>query len=726
MDLVQGKEVIVLANNFQLSEAQKVLLSRGLSFIATTNMGRGDRLQFEWDVQNYHRKIKLASYFQNKGGGQKLPFVGPSNWMPPPEKLPWEVRELIDADLKMFKNSYKPSVENCNISPLEIRALRELQQTKHIVIKPADKGSAVVILSRDQYIYEVERQLNDVNYYKKLDKPMYVDTIPMVTEILNSLREKKFINAKQRQYLMGEVQPRERFFYILPKIHKDPEKWSVPFQIPPGRPIVSDCASETYFTAEYLDHFLNPLSSRHPAYVRDTYHFIEIVRGLRIPSEFYFFSMDVDSLYTNIPIAAGITCVKNIFEKYPDPTRPDDELLKLLEINLTRNDFMFNGEYYLQIKGTAMGKKFAPAYANIFMANWEREVFLKCVKKPAHYLRYLDDIWGIWTGSREEFSEFVNILNSHDSSITLKTEINHSSIDFLDTTVFKGPDFEDSLKLDVKVFFKSTDTHALLHRDSFHPRHTFKGIVKSQILRFKRICTRENDFLVAVRILFESLRRRGYTRTFLRHCLRTVGEKKDSNHGDAIPLITKFSSIGRILNEKLKSNFKDILGESNLFHNSRVISAYRRNRNLRDVLVRAKLPSLIGEKTLMLESQFSRLTFIKNYRKKTIHRILQRFSPRSSNCVYVIFCSKCNIQYVGETKNSLSTRMYQHRYNVRNRRDIQTPLVRHFIEHGVDMMKIAGLQKDTNWSDGERKNKERRWIYLLGTKEPYGLNAKYN
>lgn len=42
---------------------------------------------------------------------------------------------------------------------------------------------------------------------------------------------------------------------------------------------------------------------------------------------------------------------------------------------------MFNGKNYLQIKGTAMGKKFAPAYANIFMANWEKEVLCqKCQK----------------------------------------------------------------------------------------------------------------------------------------------------------------------------------------------------------------------------------------------------------------------------------------------------------------------------------------------------------
>lgn len=145
----------------------------------------------------------------------------------------------------------------------------------------------------------------------------------------------------------------------------------------------------------------------------------------------------------------------------------------------------------------AMGKKIAPGYANIFMANWEVEILAKCQKKPINYLRYLDDIWGLQTGSKEEFEEFVGILNSHDPSIKLKYEINQDSTDFLDTTVYKGPGFEHSQKLDIEVHLKKqktkTDTHALLFKTSFHPKYTFRGIVKSELLRFHQICTWEED-----------------------------------------------------------------------------------------------------------------------------------------------------------------------------------------------------------------------------------------
>lgn len=702
------------------------MLSRGLSFIPSLDIGKGQKINLELDIQKYHRKIKLAAYFKNSQSKDRVMFVGQSDWEPPLEKLPPEVGILIDKDVSRFKKNYRPVKENYNISLEEVKAMRQLKHAKHVVIKPADKGSAIVVLSREQYIFEAERQLNDKNYYKKLDKPIYWETIPLVRDVLNSLQRKKFITRKQFKYLMGDSQPRERRFYILPKIHKGPEKWTIPYELPPGRPIVSDCGSDTCNTAEYLDFYLGPLSIKHPAYVKDTYHFVSMVKKLRIPNEFYFFTMDVENLYTNIPIQAGIAAVQEMFKKFPDRRRPDEELISLLKINLERNDFMFNDQFYLQIKGTAMGKRFAPAYANIFMAQWEEEALSQCNQKPAHYVRYLDDIWGIWTGTAMEFDRFVKELNSVNPSIQLKSELKKDSIDFLDTTVFKGPEYSDTCTLDVKVFFKKTDTHALLHRESFHPRHTFKGIVKSQLLRFKRICTRPHDFMNAVQILFRALRKRGYSRSFLRHCFKIFQGTGEKIQGDLLPLITTFSTNSKWVNKDLKENFNTVLG---ILPHFRVISAYRKNRNLSDWLVRAKLPStekLARTSPKKLESQFLRLKYIRNAKSGKIVQIKQGFSVNSRNCVYVLLCAKCGKIYIGETKNDLSTRMYQHRYNIRWKKEVDTLLVSHFLLHGVDAIRIAGLQKGSNWTDKERKQRERFWIYLLGTREPFGLNMKWN
>lgn len=91
-----------------------------------------------------------------------------------------------------------------------------------------------------------------------------------------------------------------------------------------------------------------------------------------------------------------------------------------------------------------MGKRFAPAYA----------------KLPTCYFRYLDDIQGLWDHTEEDIFEFVNTLNGHHESSKIKWELKTNELNFLDTTVFKGPEFEKTGRLDTKVFFKLTDTHA--------------------------------------------------------------------------------------------------------------------------------------------------------------------------------------------------------------------------------------------------------------------------
>uniref|UniRef100_A0A3P9Q3R0 Uncharacterized protein n=1 Tax=Poecilia reticulata TaxID=8081 RepID=A0A3P9Q3R0_POERE len=143
-----------------------------------------------------------------------------------------------------------------NLTEAEFSALAELIDNHEIVIKPADKGSAIVILDRRQYLWECYRQLSDPNYYLKLSKPIYLETLQIVAKILNRLHKNKFISAKQKSYLLGPLEPRPRLFYVLPKVHKEPFKWSVPFKVPPGRPIVSDCSSETYGTIYFILYFL--------------------------------------------------------------------------------------------------------------------------------------------------------------------------------------------------------------------------------------------------------------------------------------------------------------------------------------------------------------------------------------------------------------------------------------------------------------------------------------
>lgn len=713
-----------LSKTFQPSTAQRTLLNRGLTFIPTKEYNKNLRLQCKYDIQQYHRRVKLAAFYGDRNETEPQPFTPKSVWSPPIAQLPPQIWTLMKADYEYFQNRFHIERIKPNLTTEETRALTELKENKQIIIKPADKGSAVVILDREQYLEEGYRQLNDKTYYLKLKKPIYHETIPMVEKIINNLHQKKFINIKQRNYLLGSAEPRRRLFYMLPKIHKDPVKWSVPFQVPPGRPIVSDCDSETYYTAEYLDYFLNPLSTGHASYIKDTYDFVDKVKRIEVPIDSFLFSIDIDSLYTNIDIGEGINSIRRIFQKYPDKRRPEKELLQLLEINLTRNDFEFNGDFYLQIKGTAMGKKFAPAYANIFMAEWETSALDKCIKKPLHYYRFLDDIWGVWQHSEQDFEMFLKTLNDHNASIKLKSTISKTSIDFLDTTTFKGPNFLNEHKLDIKVFFKPTDTHALLFKTSFHPKHTFAGIIKSQLLRFHRICTQRTDFGAAVKILFSALSTRGYCWSFLRRCFNSFLHTKPIDVSPLLPVVITYAPCTCKMVRIIKNNFQKLAQNVQTLQNHKVIAAFRRHKNLGDLLIRAQISPLSELRRRNQGQFFQHRKLVRSHSNGSVFLSLCKGTPRSKNCIYLITCKRCGIQYVGETGNTLLTRFTQHRHNITQKKNTHTYLVKHFLLHGWASVTATAIQVNSRWTTQQRRRAERIWMAKLDTVYPKGLNEK--
>jgi hypothetical protein len=85
-------------------------------------------------------------------------------------------------------------------------------------------------------------------------------------------------------------------------------------------------------------------------------------------------TMDVTSLYTNIPNDEGIEACREVWDSRAIKLPSTKSLVKLLEHVLKLNNFMFNDENYLQVSGTAMGTKIVPSYANIFMGRLERNL----------------------------------------------------------------------------------------------------------------------------------------------------------------------------------------------------------------------------------------------------------------------------------------------------------------------------------------------------------------
>lgn len=724
--IIDGTNILNLSLTYSLTIEETSVLEKGLLFIPTPH--RLDKQGLKRDLYQYHRRLKILEHFGYNKDSEKIPFILPSMWEPEDKNISSGLRDLIEGDKEMLHHFENFKFPKSNLTKAERKALRNLQGNKDIIIKAADKGSKICIMDRSDYVLEAHRQLENRKHYLPLKESIQLKTQQKVRNILDKLYSKKYITYKQHTYLYGDDPPRKRKLYLLPKIHKNPESWTVPNRVPAGRPIVSDCSSESYGAAEYIDFYLNPLSQKHPSYVKDTYAFVELLKSVEFPLGAMIFSIDVDALYTNIETSLGLEAVRKVFDQYPDASRPDEELLELLKLGLTCNDFEFDSKMYLQIYGTAMGKKFAPAYANIYMAEWERTVFPKCPKLPLLYLRYLDDIFGVWTHSKEEFGHFMEILNSHHESISLKFDLQTEKINFLDTEVFIKEKTGGRWGLGTRVYFKPTDTHALLHRSSYHPRHTYRGIIKSQLVRFRRICVEEADVQLATETLFRALRPRGYSRTFLRAIKTEVRELFENGREPTtnleekrlIPLVTTYSPAAVALNRSTKERFLEFQRIEPQLEEFRIIAAYKRNKNLSDILVRATLPVRTNGP---LKLYFKTIKFIENKYTGKGSAVMQDFSLESINLVYGIICKACGKIYVGETKNSLKERLKQHIYLIKKPKK-HTILYEHFWTHGLANFSILGLEKGRNWNYKRRRGTENKWIEKLNTIHPFGLNEK--
>ncbi|XP_064479666.1 uncharacterized protein LOC135392983 [Ornithodoros turicata] len=270
-----------------------------------------------------------------------------------------------------------------NLSPAEHRSLSDLQRRGDLVIKKADKGGAIVVMNKTDYINEGIRQLSCTTFYKVLEADPTEQITANVIRSLKDLKTSKKIDTTLYEYLLPR-DPVPGRFYMLPKIHKPGNPW---------RPIVSCNGTATENISSFVDYLLKDIPPKLPSYIKDTYHFLEILSQCQPAPSSLLVTLDVSSLYTNIPHEDGIAAAQRAFLKYSDNPYDPRVLFTFLNLILKNNNFEFDGKHYLQVSGTAMGTKMAPNYANIFMGNLEEAFLFECEKKPTLYKRFMDDIF---------------------------------------------------------------------------------------------------------------------------------------------------------------------------------------------------------------------------------------------------------------------------------------------------------------------------------------------
>ena len=235
--------------------------------------------------------MRLLEYFHDyPSQPEPNPFRPKGTWTPPPHGDP-ALDTFLDAVEHDLLN-IKPGPVHDNLNARERHACKLLSRRSDIVIKSADKGSGTVVMNRDWYINKCLRQLNDTKFYKTLDNDITNDIQKRIQVYVQRMHHDKIIDDDTRRFLI-QTDPKPGRFYILPKIHK---------QGNPGRPIVSSNSHPTERISQFVDYHLKPLLQTTQSFIKDTTHFLHKLEQLgQLPNNAFLVTLDVSSLYTNIP-----------------------------------------------------------------------------------------------------------------------------------------------------------------------------------------------------------------------------------------------------------------------------------------------------------------------------------------------------------------------------------------------------------------------------------------
>ncbi|XP_071144979.1 uncharacterized protein [Mytilus edulis] len=433
---------VVNLSSKQLTEDETSLLSRGLNFCPVPGPVNDTKLSEELDY--FARSLRIKEHFASKeddsttsdsdsDDSNEYRFRKKSNWVPKPSKNTTlesfidNVKTDILTNVKINNQTYD------NLTPDERVALTNLRDNDDIVIKPADKGSAVVVMDKSNYVQEAIRQLDDDRFYKKLNSDPTLQFSEEITECLKEMCDNNIIDIDTFKYLKPENSKPGRF-YLLPKIHKPGN---------PGRPIVSANGHPTEKISEFVDYYLRPHVENLPSFIKDSTDYLLKMQDLNpLPANTTLVTMDVTSLYTNIPHADGIEACREVWDSRSPKIPPTDCLVEMLTMVLKKNNFTFQGEHYLQTNGTAMGTKMAPSYANIFMGKFEKQLLECSIEKPLSWYRFIDDVDMKWEKGDQKLETFITNANNQHPTIKFTHETSNSTINFLDTSSTLSVDSE--------------------------------------------------------------------------------------------------------------------------------------------------------------------------------------------------------------------------------------------------------------------------------------------
>ncbi len=512
----------------------------------------------------------------------------------------------------------------------------------------------------------------------------------------------------EEEKLILENDPVLPRMFGLPKLHK---------QGHPMRPVVSCVKSALAKSGNLIDNTIKPSVEAGWQFLQDstaTLRYIqkreqELLKEGFTHDQMFLVSFDVASFYPSVPHETAMEAFGRACDNLEISPEQFESIEKILDFHLKNAFFSYNGNFYRQKTGLPIGSSIGGPVACLALALEEDKLLERLrVENPRRarifeaYRRYLDD--SILMFGAKDFDDAKFLADSlHSQLVSMR-----QGFDFTFTGATKSLVVLDieititSTEVITKNYQKPTDKRTLLNSESCHPKHVKSAIAYGVGLRMRRLCSREEDFMQALRDQAWALKGRGYEDSWIRKGFakailksreQALQKSTRADTKNTVRLITTFDQ-----NLNVPKAFKKLKKEKSSLENTQngthlksfeIQSVSRNALNLRRRLVNkpSKPKSTTSEKyqgftncekcvlcrdlknektvttfprVFQLEEEFTR-----NFKMPTA-------TCQSKNVVYFAGCLQCGKFYIGETSQSVEKRCQRHRLLKNDVQDLAT------------------------------------------------------
>lgn len=511
-----------------------------------------------------------------------------------------------------------------------------------ILVTKADKGNVTVVIKKEDFHKKTSELLSDVSTYKVLSKDPTISIQNRNNKIIDLYFKQKILSQATAKKLKtnSAIPPK---IYFLPKVHKPGA---------PLRPIVSFIGSPLYQTSQFVAEILKHGFIKDQKHVRNSFSVVETVKDICLPKGYILVSLDVVSLFTNIPTDLTLDIIKSRWNVIKNNTSLSLEMFtNLFNLVIDNNYFVYNKKIYQQIYGLGMGNCMSPVCSDIVMSELQNICLHKLSFDVPIFLRYVDDIFLSVPANKTD--ELLSTFNDYHPRLKFTLEIEKDNkLPFLDLLIIRQNDGH----LITDWYHKPTFSERFLNYNSDHPQSQKINIInnlKNRALTLSHSTFKQKNLALIRKFLIKN-----------KYPANLVDRLLNRNNTN-IPLPAQKDTNGKFFKIPYVRNLSEKI-----------------KHLLLDVNVNVAFKS---------ENTIKKHFFTKLKDKTDVN--LQ------SNVVYKIPCLECEKIYIGQTGRYLKTRMSEHRRDCRNfhiNKESKTALFEHVISEGhffdFENVQVIGTQ----------------------------------